>query len=252
VPNRGRGGLLPKEKISKEIAELRHVPMGEDVISPPHHLECTDADSTVSFIQRVQDLSQLPVGIKLCLGREDEFHDLISTMKKRSIFPDYISIDGSEGGTGAAPKSFMDDIGVPLLQALPIVHRILTELGVRQKLKLLCAGKLISPGRQFFALSLGADACYTARGFMLSIGCIQATRCNRNDCPVGITTHDPHLQKGLDIEQKSERVRHYVANLDHEYYEMLGAMGKRSFSGLDEANILYPLHFKTRRSVHHA
>jgi len=236
----GKGGLLPKEKISKEISELRHVPMGKDVISPPHHLECTDPESTVRFIRRVQDVSELPVGIKMCLGCPIEFRGLIQTMKELDIFPDYISIDGAEGGTGAAPKAFMDDLGVPIFQALPIVQKILVEEGVRDRLKLMAAGKLINPGKQIIAMSLGAQACYTARGFMLALGCIQALTCNRNTCPVGITTHDPHLQRGLDIESKSERVKNYVFQMEHDYYEILTSLGKRSFKELSGQNLLYP------------
>jgi glutamate synthase domain-containing protein 2 len=236
----GKGGLLPSEKISKEISELRGVPMGKDVVSPPYHVECLDPESTVRFIRRVQDLSELPVGIKLAFGREDEFRVLVQTMKELDVFPDYISIDGAEGGTGASPKAFMDDLGVPILQALPLVDRILREEKVRDRLKLIAAGKLINSGRMFVALSLGAQACYTARGFMLALGCIQALTCNRNTCPVGITTHNPHLQKGLDIEVKSERVKNYVQNMEHEYYEILSALGKRSFRELDTKNLLFP------------
>ncbi len=236
----GKGGLLPKEKITEEIAELRNIPMGQDVVSPPHHLECVDADSTVRFITRVQEISQLPVGIKLCLGRPDEFRELIRVMKQLDQFPDYITIDGSEGGTGAAPKEFMDDIGIPLFDALPLVHQILQEEGVRDRMKLMCAGKLINAGKQFMALSLGAEACYTARGFLLALGCIQALRCNTNACPAGITTQDPVLQHGLDIELKSERVKNYVMNMDHVCYEILSALGKKSFRDLDENNILVP------------
>lgn len=238
----GKGGLLPKEKVTKEISELRGVPMDQDVISPPHHVECIDPESTVKFIRKVQDVSGLPVGMKLCLGRDDEFEQLIQTMKKMDIFPDYITIDGAEGGTGAAPKAFMDDLGVPIFQALPIVQKILKSKGVRDKLKLMSAGKLINPGKQFVALSLGAQACYTARGFMMSLGCIMALQCNRNTCPVGITTHDPHLQKGLDIELKSERVKNYVLHMEHDYYELLASLGKKSFSELNEKNIVFPTH----------
>ncbi len=236
----GKGGLLPKEKITKEISELRGVPMGQDVISPPYHVECTDPESTVRFIRRVQDLSEIPVGIKFCLGREDEFRVLVLTMKRMNVFPDYISVDGAEGGTGAAPKSFMDDLGIPILQALPLVHKILVEEGVRDRLKLMAAGKLINPGKQMVALSLGAQACYTARGFMLALGCIQALTCNRNTCPVGITTHNPGLQRGLDIEVKSERVKNYVKNMEHEYFELLASLGKKSFKDLNSDNILFP------------
>lgn len=159
----GKGGLLPKEKITEEIAELRGVPMGQDVISPSYHVECVSAPATVEFIFRVQDVSELPVGIKLCLGREEEFRALVQEMKRCSQFPDYITIDGAEGGTGAAPKSFMDDVGVPIFKALPIVQNMLVEEGVRDRLKLMAAGKLVTPSlptRRYSASTrMGTAAC---------------------------------------------------------------------------------------------
>lgn len=233
----GKGGLLPKEKITPEIAELRGVPMGQDVISPSFHAECTTPDATAAFIHRVQRLSGLPVGIKLCLGCPEEFRQLVQAMKRLDSFPDYISIDGAEGGTGAAPKAFMDDMGVPIFAALPQVQKILVEEGARKRLKLMAAGKLVNPGRQFMAFSLGADAIYTARGFMMGIGCIQALQCNKNTCPVGITTHHPHLQHGLDVEEKSERVAAYVASLVHDHQELLASIGKTSIAELDSSNL---------------
>jgi len=136
----------------------------------------------------------------------------------------------------------MDDFGTPLFRALPIVQTILEEEGVRDQLKLLCAGKLVSAGRQIRALSMGADACYTARGFMLALGCIQAMQCNANTCPVGITTHNKRLNAGLDIEEKSERVKHYVLNLVHDHQEMMSALGVRSYQELSNHNVLAPVH----------
>ena len=237
----GKGGLLPKEKITKEISELRGVPMGSDVISPSFHAECTTPDNTIKFIKRVQDVSQLPVGIKLCLGQKHEFENLVDIMAKYDVYPDYISIDGAEGGTGAAPKSFMNDLGTPLFQALAFVQKTLVEKRVRQKLKLFCAGKLISPGQQFMAMSLGADAVYTARGFMLALGCIQALQCNNNTCPVGITTHEKHLQHGVNIEEKSTRVYNYVKSMNKDYYELLASIGGQNFSDLSRRNLLFPI-----------
>ena len=228
----GKGGLLPKEKVTQEISELRGVPMDKDVISPSYHIECVSPQTTVAFIRRVQDVSGLPVGIKLCLGRETEFRTLVQAMKHASIFPDYITIDGAEGGTGAAPKSFMDDMGIPILKALSIVQNILVEEGVRDQLKLMGAGKLVSPGRQLVAFSLGAQAVYTARGFMMALGCIQALQCNKNTCPVGITTHHEHLQAGLDIELKSNRIVNYVESLMHDHEELLVSLGKTSLNEL--------------------
>ena len=236
----GKGGLLPKEKLTPEIAELRGVPMGEDVISPPYHLECTDESSTVSFIRRVQEVSGLPVGIKFCVGSFKEVEDLVREMERQDSFPDYISVDGAEGGTGAAPKAFMDRVGVPLFPALASVERILRAAGVRDRLKLMAAGKLINPGRQMLAFALGAQAVYTARGFMLSIGCIQALQCNKNTCPIGITTHDPVLQRGLHIPTKSIRVRHYVDNLESDLLDLLAASGERTFDEVTMKNLFIP------------
>ena len=236
----GKGGLLPKEKVTEEIASLRNIPLGQDVVSPPRHKECKDAQSTVHFIRDIQEISQIPVGIKFCLGRENELYELCSIMKKENLFPDYIAIDGSEGGTGAAPKTFMDDLGYPLKPALNIVQKILQELSIEDRFKLLCAGKLINSGKQMMALSLGADAIYTARGFLLALGCIQSLRCHSNTCPTGITTHNPRLMKGLNIEEKSERVRNYVLNLIKCNYELLGALGLKSFSELRPEHLIPP------------
>ena len=236
----GKGGILPKEKITDEIAELRGVRKGADVISPAYHLECTDPAATVRFVRRVQEVSGLPTGIKLCLGRPAELAELVGEMKAQDVFPDYIAIDGGEGGTGAAPRGFMDELGLPLLSALPTVRRLLEEFGVRDRTKLLAAGKLIHPARQLVAMSLGADAVYTARGFMLAMGCIQALQCNVNTCPVGITTHEPKLVHGLDVERKATRVANYVAGLMHDHAELLASLGCRSYSELSEAHLYAP------------
>ena len=223
----GKGGLLPKEKITKEISELRGVPMGKDVVSPAHHIECVCKKTTVAFIKRVQDIAMIPVGIKLCVGKTSDFLEIVLEMKAQNIFPDFIAVDGAEGGTGAAPKAFMDGYGMPLLPALYSVNKILVREGVRDKTKIIAAGKLINSSRQFIALALGADAIYSARGFMLSLGCIQAMLCGNNTCPVGITTHDPSLQKGLIVEEKAKRIANYVHGLEHDFYEMLAASGIR-------------------------
>jgi len=223
----GKGGLLPKEKISEEIAALRGVPRDRDVVSPPYHRECVDLASTVGFIAKIQDLVPLPVGIKMCIGSFPEVRRLIAEMKRQHVFPDWIAIDGGEGGTGAAPGAFLDWMGMPLWPALHGTAHLLREAGVRDRTKLIAAGKLIDAGRQAIAFALGADAIYTARGFMLAVGCIQARECGNNTCPVGITTHDPGLQAGLVVGEKAERVRHYVENTLHELEEITVAMGKQ-------------------------
>ena len=240
----GKGGLLPKEKITEEIAFLRNIQTGQDVVSPPRHKECSSALSTAHFIKDIQEISQIPVGIKFCLGRETEIYELFSVLKRENIFPDYIALDGSEGGTGAAPKTFMDDLGYPLMPALQTIQKILRELSLKNKFKILCSGKLISSGKQMMALALGANAVYTARGFLLALGCIQALRCHKNSCPTGITTHNPRLMKGLDIEGKSERVKNYALHLIKYNYELLGALGLKSFSGLKPEHVITPYIFK--------
>jgi len=236
----GKGGLLPAEKITPEIAKLRGVPMGEDVVSPAYQKECHDVPSTVAFIARIQDLVEIPVGIKLCVGSFTEFHEFVREMKRQDRFPDFITIDGGEGGTGAAPTDFMDRIGLPLYPSLYGVVKILESEGVRDRIKILAAGKLINAGRQLTAFALGADACYTARGFMLALGCIQARECGSNTCPVGITTHDPQLQAGLDPELKATRVAHYVENTQHDLKEMLVATGKCCPSELSVSDLFIP------------
>ncbi len=236
----GKGGLLPAKKVTREISELRGVPMGKDVYSPPRHVECDTPENTVAFIHRVQEVSGLPVGIKFCLGNGEQFRELLLAMKNAGKFPDYIAIDGAEGGTGAAPAAFLDHVGMPLFPALKEVDQILRDEGVRDRLKLVCAGKLINAARQIRAFAFGADAIYSARGFMLAIGCIQALQCNTDHCPVGITTHDPGLQRGLDIEEKSTRVYHYIRNMNHTLKELLAATGVRSFRELTRENLYLP------------
>ena len=236
----GKGGLLPKEKITAEIAELRGIPRDRDAVSPRHHVECTDVESTVAFIGKIQSLVDLPVGIKLCLGSVMEFENLILGMKKQNIFPDWMTIDGAEGGTGAAPQAFMDRVGVPLLPALHTVNTILKNHGLRDRIRILASGKLITPSKQFIAMALGADAIYTARGFMLALGCIQALHCGDNTCPIGITTHNPALQAGLIPEAKAVRVSNYVNNIVHDLQELLAASGKTCLSELTIDSLYIP------------
>lgn len=236
----GKGGLLPKEKITQEIAELRKIPLDQDAVSPPYHEECVDLASAVSFIQKIQDLVPIPVGIKLCVGSFDELRSLVEEMKRQEVFPDWISVDGGEGGTGAAPGAFLDQVGMPLFPALHGLVQILKDIGVRDRTKVFAAGKLIDAGRQTIAFALGADACYTARGFMLSLGCIQARECGKNTCPVGITTQDSRLQAGLVPEEKARRVEHYVNNTMHELEELTVAMGKSCPSQLTVDDLYIP------------
>ncbi|MEM9160462.1 MAG: FMN-binding glutamate synthase family protein [Verrucomicrobiota bacterium] len=236
----GKGGLLPKEKITDEIAELRGVAKGNDVVSPPYHPECDTAERAVQFIKRVQDASGLPTGFKICLGNIKEFEALVEEMQRQEVYPDFITVDGAEGGTGAAPKAFLDGVGMPLAAGLHAIHQCLLRYGIRDRMKLNASGKLVSPGRQIMAFALGADAIYSARGFMLSLGCIQALQCGNNTCPIGITTHDPELQKGLVIESRAPRVANYVHHIEHDLQELLRATGCKSFSELSVENLFIP------------
>lgn len=236
----GKGGLLPKQKITPEIAELRKVPMGRDVVSPPYHRECTDFPSTVAFIRKIQELAPIPVGIKLCVGSFRELRDLVDEMKRQNTFPDWITVDGGEGGTGAAPNAFLDRVGMPLFPALHGLVQTLVAAGVRERTKVFASGKLIDAGRQVIAFALGADAIYSARGFMLALGCIQARECGNNTCPVGITTQDPSLQAGLVPEAKSERVRNYIENTLHELEEITVALGKSCPTELTVDDLFIP------------
>lgn len=236
----GKGGLLPKEKITDEIAKLRGVSKGQDVVSPPFHPECDTVENTVKFIKRVQDVSGLPTGFKICLGNISEFEVLIDEMKRQKVFPDFITVDGAEGGTGAAPKAFLDGVGIPLAAGLYSINEALKRHEIRNRIKLNASGKLVSPARQMMAFALGADAIYSARGFMLSLGCIQALQCGNNTCPIGITTHDPELQKGLVIESRAPRIANYVHHVEHDLEELLRATGRSSFSELTVENLFIP------------
>ena len=236
----GKGGLLPREKITAEIADLRGIQMERDAISPPYHSECADLPSTVAFIERIQSLVPIPVGIKMCVGSLLDVRGFIDEMERQDVFPDWITIDGGEGGTGAAPGAFIDWVGMPLWPSLYGVASVLDEKGLRGRTKLLAAGKLVDAGRQAIAFALGADAVYTARGFMFAMGCIQARECGNNTCPVGITTHDPSLQAGLAPEVKSVRVKHYVVNTLHELDELTIAMGKSCPTQITLENLYVP------------
>ena len=221
----GHGGILPKEKLTEEIAEIRGVPMGQDVLSPPGHSAFDNSKELLEFIVKLKKLCQKPVGIKLCLGRRAEFLELCHSMLSNAITPDFIAIDGGEGGTGAAPLEFSNHLGQPGLDSLVFVDRVLTQIGLRDQLKLISSGKIISGFDVIKRLALGADAIYMARSMMLALGCIQALRCNSNACPAGVATQDPDLVVGLDVPSKAERVFNYHHETLESTAHLLGAMG---------------------------
>ncbi len=234
----GHGGILPAVKNNLEIARIRGVKPHTAVLSPPGHKAFNSTDSLVDFIKNLRDLSGgRPIGIKLCIGIRSEFIDLCESMMKKDIFPDFIAVDGGEGGTGAAPVEFSNSMGTPLIDGLVFVHNTLVGFGIKKHIKIIASGKAITAFDIIKMISLGADAIYSARAMMLALGCIQALECNTNHCPTGITTHKPYLTKGLDIEDKAKRVHSYHKETIHAFCEMLGAAGVKSVDDLKRSHI---------------
>lgn len=239
----GHGGILPAAKLTQEIAEIRKVPVGQDVLSPPGHSAFTTPRELLEFIARLRELSGgKPIGFKLCVGKRREFLAVCKAMVETGITPDYIAVDGGEGGTGAAPLEFSNHIGAPLFDGLIFVHNALVGFGLRKKIRILASGKVTSGFGMVKRLALGADACYSARGMMLALGCIQALKCNSNDCPVGVATQKPSLMVGLVPTLKSVRVANFHRETMESMCEMLGAIG------LAKSSDLRPWHIMSRIS----
>ena len=211
----GKGGILPGAKVTEEVALIRGIPVGQDSISPNGHVDIRSAGDVLSMVERVRTLTGKPTGIKFVVGQVTFIHDLLQEIHARGLAsaPDFITVDSADGGTGAAPQPLIDYVGMPLAESLPLVVDLLHEYGLRSRIKVIASGKLINPGKVAWALSVGADFCTSARGFMFALGCIQALQCNRNTCPTGIATHDKELQQGLVPEQKSKRVAAYAKKI---------------------------------------
>ena len=214
----GKGGILPAEKVTKEIAKIRGITAYEASISPNRHPEINSVDDLLDMLHKIRQATGKPVGFKMVLGAYGWLDGLMQAIKKRGIeqAPDFITLDSADGGTGAAPMSLMDDVGLPLRESLPKLIDKLNEYGLRDRIKVICSGKLITPTEVAWALCVGTDFITSARGFMFSLGCIQALQCNRNTCPTGITTHNKRLQKGLNPEHKAVRVAYFAKNINHE------------------------------------
>jgi glutamate synthase domain-containing protein 2 len=222
----GHGGILPAAKNTPEIAEIRNVVAGTTVISPPAHSTFNDALGLMHFVEQLRKLSDgKPVGFKLCIGSRNEFTDICKAMIETGIAPDFITIDGAEGGTGAAPLEYTDYVGMPLMDALAFVSESLTKFGLRDQIKIMASGKIITGFDIMKALALGADACYSARGMMMALGCIQALKCDSGKCPVGIATQDKSLFKGIDVTDKKHRVANFHKNTIHATVELMEACG---------------------------
>ena len=234
----GHGGILPASKNTEEIAAIRHVEPGVAVHSPPSHSAFSDPIEFMYFIKKLRDLSGgKPVGFKLCIGRRQEFMDFCEAMISTGIKPDFITVDGGEGGTGAAPVEFSNSMGMPLREGLVFVHDTLRGFNLRKDIKVIVAGKIITGFHMARALALGADACNSARAMMLSIGCIQALQCNNNTCPVGVATQNKALVRGLDVEDKSKRAHNYHDATIHSFLELIAAAGLDSPKDLRREHI---------------
>jgi glutamate synthase domain-containing protein 2 len=222
----GHGGVLPGVKNPPEVASIRGLKAGTTVLSPPSHSAFSDPKSLILFIEKLRDLSEgKPIGIKLCIGRTEEFIEICKEMVAQNCWPDFITIDGAEGGTGAAPLEFSDSVGLPLEPALIFVRATLEKYNLRKNVKIIASGKILSAFSIIKNIALGADACNSARGFMFSLGCIQALRCNTNECPTGVATQRRGLVKGLVVNDKSERVYNFHKNSVKAVSELLGAAG---------------------------
>ena len=225
----GKGGILPGKKVTPEISRIRGIPEGEDSISPNRHPEIENNHDLLEMISRIRSVTGKPVGIKFVLGAYGWLETLFDDINEAGIecAPDFITIDSADGGTGAAPTSLIDYVGIPLHESLTMVVDMLSKAGLKDTVRVICSGKMITPGDVAWALCMGADFCVSARGFMFALGCIQALQCNKDTCPTGIATHNRKLQRGLDPDNKALRVANYVRNLVHETEVIAHSCGVR-------------------------
>ncbi len=223
----GKGGILPAAKVNAEIAAIRGIPEGQPSESPNRHKEIDDWGDLLDMVGHIREVTGKPVGIKTVVGRVDPFAELFDLILHRGAdsAPDFITIDGGEGGTGAAPMPLIDLVGMPIREALPRICDLRDQRGLHDRIRLVASGKLVNPGDVAWAICAGADFVTSARGFMFSLGCIQALKCNRNTCPTGITTHDKRLQKGLVPEDKAEKVAHFATSVIKEVETIAHSVG---------------------------
>lgn len=245
----GHGGILPARKITPEIAEIRGVPMDRDAVSPPAHTAFTTPIGMMEFVAELREASSgKPVGIKLCIGKRREFIALCKAMVETGITPDYIAIDGGEGGTGAAPMEYASSIGCPSIEGLIFAYNALVGFDLKSKIKVIASGKITNGFSLLKKLALGADLCYGARCFMLALGCIQSLKCNKNVCPVGVATTDENLIRGLHVPDKCERVSKFHGNTLQSMAEIMGTMGCATTNSLRPWNIMRRV---SQNEIHH-
>ncbi|MDH4235319.1 MAG: FMN-binding glutamate synthase family protein, partial [Gallionella sp.] len=252
----GKGGVLPGSKVTEEIANIRGIPAGHDSLSPRRHPDIANIDEMLERIAMIRDLTGRPVGVKTAIGGLEFSNVLCEAVLRKGLefAPDFLAIDGGEGGTGAAPQVLADHMGLPIMEALPRVVDDLIAAGLKQRIRVIASGKLVTPANAAWALCVGADFVNNARGFMFSLGCIQAMRCHSNTCPTGITTHNKRLQRGLVVEEKFQRVANYATGMNKEIEMIAHSCGMQhprelrrehvrlvQTAGLSKAmNILYP------------
>lgn len=235
----GKGGILPAIKVNAEVAAIRGIPIYQDSISPNRHPEIGNSSQLIDFINHVRNVTQKPTGFKIALGGFEWLDELCTEILKRGedCAPDFITLDGAGGGSGAAPMSLMDYMGIPITEALPVLVDILVEYGLRDRIKIIASSKIITPGDSAWALCAGADFVNSARGFMFSLGCIQALRCHLNTCPTGITSNDSRYTHGLDPTSKAVRVYHYAKNMEYEIGVIGHSCGVREPRELNRSHV---------------
>ena len=241
----GHGGILPAKKATPEIAAIRNIEPYKAVLSPPFHKAFSTPIGLLQLIQQMQELSGgKPIGFKLCIGHKSEFIAICKAMIETGIKPDFITIDGGEGGTGAAPLEFSNSVGTPAREGLAFAYNTLVGFNLKKDIKLISSGKIVSGFDIYKAIALGADACYSARAMMMAVGCIQALECNHNTCPTGVATQNPALVKGLDVNDKKVRVANYHNETVKAFVELMAA------AGIDDLNKIYRTHVYQRIDQH--
>ena len=235
----GKGGVLLGAKVTEEIAAIRGIPAGADSMSPNRHRDVANADQLLDMVARVREATGKPVGVKTAIGGWNFMNELTEAVARRGpgFAPDFIAVDGGEGGSGAAPQALADHMALSIDEALPRVVDALIESNLRDRVRVIAAGKLVTSARAAWALAAGADFVNTARGFMFALGCIQALRCHTNTCPTGIATHNPRLQRGLVVEEKWQRVANYATNMNKEIDMIAHSCGVRHARELERRHV---------------
>lgn len=237
----GHGGILPAKKVTEEISRIRNVDIGKDVLSPPYHRAFSTPVGLLEFVKQCRELSGgKPIGFKLCVGAKHEFLAICKAMIETGITPDFIAVDGGEGGTGAAPLEFSNSVGTPFKEGVAFIYDALIGFGLKKEIKLISSGKIVSGFHIFRAIALGADLCYSARAMMMAVGCIQALECNHNTCPTGVATQNPELVAGLNVKDKKARVAKYHEETVKAFVELMAA------AGIDDPNKINRYHVHRR------